>query len=89
MTIRATLGVAVREIIVLRNSTAPKMTIRIIAGILYLVVLFWGEAASAQTTYRLSVSHHEAVPALSKRGVSKSWPARRRCYRKIPIMPAT
>jgi hypothetical protein len=40
----------------------PKTTMRIIAGILALAALMWAEAATAQKTYSLSVSHHTAVP---------------------------
>ncbi len=42
------------------------MTIQIIALILSLAVLIWVETASAQTTHRLSVSRHHAVPPLSE-----------------------
>jgi hypothetical protein len=38
---------------------------RIIAGIVSIAVLMWVETASAQKTYSLSVSRHNAVPELS------------------------
>jgi hypothetical protein len=44
---------------------------RIVAGILSLAVLMWVEAASAQTTYRLSVSRHTAVPDLTEEDVRR------------------
>jgi hypothetical protein len=54
-----------------RESTAPEMTMRILAAILSVAVLMWVEAAGAQTTYRLSVSVHHALPPLSKRDVKR------------------
>jgi hypothetical protein len=45
-----------------RESAGPKMTMRIVAGILSLAALMWSEVATAQKTYSLSVSRHTAVP---------------------------
>jgi hypothetical protein len=44
---------------------------RIIAAILSVAVLMWVEAAGAQTTYRLSVSRHTAVPDLTEEEVRR------------------
>ena len=44
---------------------------RILAAILSVAVLMWVETAGAQTTYRLSVSVHHALPPLSKREVKR------------------
>jgi hypothetical protein len=54
-----------------RESTAPEMTMRILAAILSVAVLMWVEAAGAQTTYRLSVSRHTAVPDLTDEDVRR------------------
>jgi hypothetical protein len=56
---------------VLGNPAGPKMTMRIIAGILSLAALIWVEAATAQKTFSLSVSHHTAVPPLSEEEVKR------------------
>jgi hypothetical protein len=44
---------------------------RTIAAILAVAVLMWVEAAGAQTTYRLSVSVHHALPTLSQQEVKR------------------
>src|SRR5262245_27493324 len=45
------------------------MTMRILAAILSVAVMMWVEAAGAQKTYSLSVSHHTDVPPLSEEEV--------------------
>jgi hypothetical protein len=52
-------------------STAPEVTMRIIAAILFLAALMWADKATAQKVYSLSVSRHRAVPALSVKDVNE------------------
>jgi hypothetical protein len=54
------------------------------AGLLSLALLMWGEAASAQQTYSLSVSRHRAVPALSDGDVRRILADASRMLQKNP-----
>jgi hypothetical protein len=48
------------------SDRCPRRKMRIVASILSLAVLMWVEAASAQSTYLVSVSRHRDVPDLSE-----------------------
>src|SRR5690348_14270175 len=51
--------------------TTMEVSMQIVAAILSVALLMWVNAASAQSTYSLSVSRHAAVPKLSQNDIKK------------------